>query len=66
MNLSMLFVTIMETFSHYGIIILYLMGVEWSSISLATITEITAIFIIVETALRQISRIDETLNNHSE
>ena len=66
MNLSRLFVTIMEAFSQYGIIIFYLLGVEWSSINLATITEITATLLIVETALGQISRIAETLNNHNE
>lgn len=65
-NLSRLFVTIMEAFSQYGIIIFYLLGVEWSSISLATITEITAILLIVETALGQIGQIAETLNNHNE
>ena len=66
MNLSRLFVTIMEAFSQYGIIIFYLLGVEWSSITLATITEIAATLIIVETALAQISRIAETLNSHNE
>ncbi len=66
MNLSRLFVTTMEAFSQYGIIIFYLLGVEWSSINLSTITEIAAILLIVETALGQISRIAETLNNHNE
>lgn len=66
MNLSRLFVTIMEAFSQYGIIIFYLLGVEWNSITLATITEIAATLIIVETALAQISRFAETLNSHNE
>lgn len=66
MNLSRLFVTIMEAFSQYGIIIFYLLGVEWNSITLATITEIAATLLIVETALAQISRIVETLNSHNE
>lgn len=66
MNLSRLFVTTMEAFSQYGIIIFYLLGVEWNSITLATITEIAATLIIVETALAQISRIAETLNSHNE
>ena len=66
MNLSRLFVTTMEAFSQYGIIIFYLLGIKWSSINLATITEITATLLIVETALGQISRIAETLNNHNE
>lgn len=66
MNLSRLFVTTMEAFSQYGIIIFYLLGVEWNSINLSTITEIAAVLLIVETALGQISRIAETLNNHNE
>lgn len=66
MNLSRLFIAIMEALSQYGIIIFYLLEVEWSSINLATITEITAMLLIVETALGQISRIAETLNTHNE
>ena len=66
MNLSRLFVTTMESFSQYGIIIFYLLGIEWNSINLSTITEIAAVLLIVETALGQISRIAETLNNHNE
>lgn len=66
LNLSRLFVTTMEAFSQYGIIIFYLLGVEWNSITLATITEIAATLLIVETALAQISRIAEALNSHNE
>ena len=66
MNLSRLFVSMMETFSQYGIVVFYLLGVEWSSINLATIAEIAAVLLIVETALGHISRIAETLNNHNE
>lgn len=66
MNLSRMFVTTMEAFSQYGIIILYLLGAEWNSINLATITEITATLLIVETALGQIREIAETLNRHNE
>lgn len=66
MNLSRLFVAIMEAFSQYGIIAFYLLGVEWKYISLATIAEITATLLIVETALGQISRMAETLNDHNE
>ena len=66
MNMSRLFVAIMEAFSQYGIIIFYLCGVDWNSISLATITEITAILLVVETALDQIGHIAETLNDHND
>lgn len=65
-NISRLLVTIIEAFSQYGIIISYLLNVEWNSISLATITEIGAILVIVETALGYIARIAETLNNYNE
>lgn len=66
MNLSSLFVSIVEAFEQYGIIIFYLMGVEWNSINLGTIAEITATLLIAETALGQISRIVETLTINSE
>ena len=65
-NFSSLVVTIIEAFSQYGIIVFYLLRVEWSSINLSTITEITATLLIVETALRQISRIARTLNSNNE
>ncbi len=65
-NFSSLVVTIIEAFSQYGIIVFYLLRVEWSSINLSTITEITATLLIVETALRQISRIARTLNRNNE
>lgn len=66
LNISRLFITITETFSQYGIIIFCLIGTKWSSINLATITEITAMLLIVETALSQIRRSAETLNKHNE
>ena len=65
-NLSRLFVTIMEALSQYGIIIFYLLAVDFNSINLATITEITATLAVIETALQQVRRLAETLNNHSE
>lgn len=66
LNVSRLITTIVEAFSQYGIIILFLMGVEWSSITLATITELSATLLIVETALGRISDIMHTLNGHNE
>ena len=66
MNMSKLFVTIIEAFCQYGIIIFYLLEVDLSSISLATITEITATLLIVETALGQIGQIAEILGKHNE
>lgn len=66
LNLSRLISTILETFTQYGIIIFCLLNVEWNSISLATITEITATLAIVETAILYIGRISDTLNDHNE
>lgn len=66
LNLSSLLITVIEALSQYGIIIFYLLSIKWSSISLATITEIGATLVIVETALGYISRIGSTLNTHNE
>ncbi len=66
LNVSRLITTIVEAFSQYGIIILFLMEVEWNNITLATITELSATLLIVETALGRISDIMHTLNGHNE
>jgi len=65
-NVSRIFVTTLELISQYGIIIFYLLGVEWSSISLSTIAEITANIVIVETALGYVSRIAMLMSEHRE
>ncbi len=65
-NFSRLFTTILETFSQYGIIIFYLLGVKWDTINLGTIAEITAMLAIIETAFGQIRRSADTLNKHNE
>ena len=61
-----MFTTILETFSQYGIIIFYLLGVKWDTINLGTIAEITAMLAIIETAFGQIRRSADTLNKHNE
>lgn len=66
MNVSRILVTSLELFSQYGIIIFYLLGVDWSSISLSTIAEITANLVIVETALGYVSRIAMLMSEHRE
>lgn len=58
--------TLLETLSQYGVIIIFLMGIQWNEISLATITEITATLVIVERAIGYIRDITYTLNNHNE
>ncbi len=66
LNISRLVVTIIETLSQYGIILVYLLGVEWSGIDLATITQITATLLIIETALTQISSIVNVLERNND
>lgn len=58
--------TVIETLSQYGIIIIFVMGVPWDTINLATITEITATLVIVERAIGYIRDITYTLNHHNE
>ena len=62
MNSSDLFTTIIEVLNHYVIIVLYLISVNWSEISLTTITEITATLVIVEEALSQVKKLGRTFN----
>lgn len=66
MNISTLVVKALELIGQYGIIIFYLISVEWSSISLSTITEISADLIIVKTALGYISRIAMLMGIYAE
>lgn len=66
MNFSRVIVAIIEVMCQYGIIVGYLLGVEWNTISLATITEMTATLIIVETALHYIRSISDKLNDYNE
>lgn len=58
--------TLLETLSQYGVIIIFLVGVQWDEISLATITEITATLVIVEKAIGYIRDITYTLNGYNE
>lgn len=66
MNVSRLVVTFLELLSQYGIIIFYLLGIDWSSINLSTITEITANLVIVRTGLGYVSRIAWMMSSHRE
>ena len=66
MNVSSLITTFIEAFSQYGIIIFSILSINWESINLATITEITATLLIVETALGHIRGIARSFNGHSE
>ena len=65
-NLSRIFISATQVFAQYGIIIGYLIGVDWNTINIGTISEITATLIIVETALNKIQKIAVIMNNHNE
>ncbi len=62
-NINLLIMTIFNTLSQYGIIILYLIGIDWNSINIGTIAEITAILAITQTAIRRLEGIFRTLEN---
>lgn len=66
MNMSRIAVTTLELCSQYGIILLYLFAIDWSSITLSTIAELTANIVIVETALGYVSRIARLMSYHRE
>ncbi len=63
---SFLFKGAITALFEYGIIIFYLVGVDWNTINLATITEITATLAIVDTALQYISRMVSTVDSTNE
>ena len=65
-NLSRIFISATQVFAQYGVIIGYLIGVDWNTINIGTISEITATLIIVETALNKIQKIAVIMNNHNE
>lgn len=66
LNLSNLFNTSLEMFSQYGIIIFYLLGVNWSDITIATIAEITATLAIMQSAIGYVGSIAGTFNMFNE
>ena len=65
-NLSRIFISAIQVFAQYGIIIGYLIGVDWSTINIGTISEITATLLIVKTALNRIQRIAGIMDKHNE
>jgi len=65
MNLSSLFTGCIQLFSQYGIIVFYLLNVDWSSITLKTIAELTAVLVIIDKAMRYIWNMVSTITKHS-
>ena len=65
-NTSRMFITVLEVLCQYAVIIFYLFALDWSTIDLSTITEITANLVIVETALSRVENIVQLLRQSSE
>lgn len=66
MNISRFFVSLIETLCNYGIIIFYIVSIKLSNLTLASITEITATLVIIETAMGYIRRFVYALDYNSE
>ena len=65
-NKSYLVMSIVETLAGYAVIILYLFAIEWQTIELGTIAEITANLIVIETAIGYIRRSARLLESNAE
>ena len=65
-NISRIAVTALELISQYGIIVFYLLGIEWYEINLSTIAEITANLVIIEAALGYVSRLATMMSVYRE
>lgn len=68
-NRANLVLSILEIFSQYGIIIIYLIMYNASNsgeITLATITEVSAVAVVLQTALEYVSRIARMFARYSE
>ena len=66
MNITRFIVTLMETFSQYGIIIFYVLNVKLNNLTLGSIAQITATLVIVETAIGYSRRFVWTLDGNNE
>lgn len=66
MDLSRLFITILETICQYGLIIFFVFTIKLNNLSLASITEITATLIIVENAIRYVKRLSHSLDDNND
>lgn len=64
MNLSRFFITIVQLFSQYGIILFYLLSVDWSLITRATIVDLLAVLVIIERAMNYINILVKTIDEH--
>ena len=66
MNSTRLVMTLIETFSQYGIIIFYVMNLKLNNLTLASIAEITATLVIIETAIGYTRRLVYALEDNNE
>ena len=65
-NISWLVMSILEVLCNYGIIIAYIIGIDWRTMTLASIADISAQLLIVEIAIQRISSIARILSNNQE
>ena len=65
-GLNSVIVSILEILSQYGLIILYLSNIDFCSIDLGTIAEITATLAVAESALHYIGRLFDTLSKYTD
>ena len=63
---SKLMLTVFEAFCQFGIIIAYFSSMDNSQISVDSIAEITAVLVIVQTALKNVKDIARTFNGYIE
>lgn len=65
-NSSWLFTTTIEMLSQWGIIIVYFSQIDFSTVTLGTIAELTANLVIVETVLSRIESLMRVLDSNNE
>ena len=65
-NISWLIMSILEVLCNYGIIIAYIIGINWQTMTLASIADISAQLLVVEIAIQRISSIARILSGNQE
>ena len=65
-DISRLIITILETFSQYGLIIFFVANIKLENLTLASITEMSATLVIIESAIWYVKRLTYTLDYNNE
>ena len=66
MDISRLIISILETFSQYGLIIFFVINIKLNNLTLASIAEMTATLIIIENAIWYVKRLAYRLDSNNE